>query len=72
MALDPRTPVVAGVGQLVRRPPAEPTPEWVSSAPEPVDMMAEALRSAAADSGAASDLLARADSVRVVSLLSWP
>ncbi|HET6793622.1 MAG TPA: acetyl-CoA acetyltransferase [Acidimicrobiales bacterium] len=72
MALDPRTPVVAGVGQLVRRPAAQPTPEWVSSLSEPVDMMAEALRAAAADSGAGSDLLARADSVRVVSLLSWP
>jgi acetyl-CoA C-acetyltransferase len=65
MALDPRTPVVVGVAQTLRRPddPATATP--------PVDMMAEALRLAADDSGAGATLLGRADSVRVPSVLSW-
>ena len=72
MPLDPRTPVIVGVGQTVRRPPeTAPTAAEVEASAEPVDMMVEALRAAAADSGARSDLLARADSVRVVSLLSW-
>jgi len=64
MALDPRTPVIVGVAQTRRRPdPAEAT--------DPVDMMIEALRLAADDSGAGSALLERADSVRVAAVLSW-
>src|SRR5947207_16009310 len=64
MALDPRTPVIVGVAQTLRRPdPAEAT--------DPVDMMVEALRLAADDSGAGSALLERADSVRVAAVLSW-
>src|SRR5690606_14762942 len=64
MVLDPRTPVLVGVGQWSNRvdrgePPVEPD-----------GMMAEAARRAAADSGAARDLLARADAVRVVSIFS--
>jgi acetyl-CoA C-acetyltransferase len=64
MALDPRTPVIVGVGQLSRR------PEDPSTAPEPVDMMREALERAGADSGA-PDLLRNADSIRVMQLLCW-
>ena len=67
MPLDPRLPVVVGVGQLVRR----PRPEDVPSLAEPADMMVEALRLAAADSGAGDALLQRADSIRIVDLLSW-
>lgn len=67
MTLDPRLPVVVGVGQLLRH----PEPEDVPSLSEPADMMVEALRQAAADSGAGDPLLAKADSVRVVELLSW-
>src|SRR5438067_10180670 len=64
MALDPRTPVIVGVAQTLRRPdPAEAT--------DPFDMMVEALRLAADDSGAGSALLERADSVRVAAVLSW-
>ena len=65
MALDPRTPVIVGVAQTLRRPedPAATTP--------PVDMMADALRLAADDSGAGADLVSRADSVRVAAVLSW-
>src|SRR5688500_8552182 len=67
MPLDPRLPVVVGVGQLLRR----PEPEDVPTLAEPADMMVEALRLAADDSGAGAKLLERADSVRVVELLSW-
>ena len=63
MALDLRTPVVVGVAQTLRRPdPAEAT--------DPVDMMVEALRLAADDSGGRG-LLEKADSVRVAAVLSW-
>jgi acetyl-CoA C-acetyltransferase len=77
MALDPRTPVVVGVGQVVVRPDAATEP---SQRPEPVVLMAEALLEAAADcdgSGPGADapagrtLLRRADSLRVVSPLGW-
>jgi acetyl-CoA C-acetyltransferase len=60
-ALDPRTPVIVGVGQVNRA---------GTEAPEPVDLLAEAAARAGADSGA-ERLLAAADSIRVVRLLSW-
>jgi acetyl-CoA C-acetyltransferase len=54
---------VVGVAQTLRRPdPAEAT--------DPVDMMIEALRLAADDSGGAG-LLEKADSVRAAAVLSW-
>ncbi|MDQ1374182.1 MAG: acetyl-CoA C-acetyltransferase, partial [Actinomycetota bacterium] len=65
MALDPHTPVVVGVGQTLRR------LESAAGASEPVDMMADALRIAADDSGAGNRLLERADSIRVIEVLSW-
>jgi acetyl-CoA C-acetyltransferase len=65
MALDPRTPLIVGVAQTLRRPP-DP-----AAATAPIDMMADALRLAADDSGAGPRLLGRADSVRVPALLSW-
>jgi acetyl-CoA C-acetyltransferase len=71
MAIDPRTPVIAGVGQLVRRPDRLATADDLLAAAEPVEMMAEALRRAQADSGARHDLLVRAGSVRTVAMLSW-
>lgn len=72
MAIDPRTPVIVGVAQSVRRPPeaGELGAAEVAARPEPIEMMAEVLRLAQADSGASADLLARAQSIRVVSLLS--
>ncbi len=63
--LDPRTPVIVGVGQL-DVPAADATPDST----EPVDLIAEALRRAQADSGAAG-LLAGLDSIRIVAMLSW-
>ena len=63
MALDPRTPVLVGAGQLVQR--VEP-----ADALEPVALMAEAARRAAEDAGAPG-LLAKVQSVQVVRLISW-
>ncbi|SDC81982.1 type II toxin-antitoxin system Rv0910 family toxin [Nocardioides lianchengensis] len=63
--LDPRTPVIVGVGQLVQRKPDLSTPR------EPVALSVEALRGAVADSGATADLLAQADLVYAVPSASW-
>jgi acetyl-CoA C-acetyltransferase len=63
VALDPRTPVLIGAGQALHR------AAGLDDAREPVALMAEAVRSAAAD--AKLDGVPAADSVRVVSLLSW-
>ncbi|HYD08590.1 MAG TPA: acetyl-CoA acetyltransferase [Acidimicrobiales bacterium] len=62
MALDPRTPVLVGTGQLSQKVAPE-------EALEPIDMMAEAARRAAEDAGAPG-MLAAVDSVRIVALLS--
>lgn len=64
-SVDPRLPVLVGVGQLNQRVDTGDEPL------EPVAMMAEALRRAGEDSGAGAGLLAAADSVRVVRSLSW-
>lgn len=63
--VDPRTPVLIGAGQLSNR------VDKGATALEPVDLIAEALRRAAEDSGAGSAALTGADTVHVVSLLSW-
>ncbi|RMD83260.1 MAG: hypothetical protein D6815_07050, partial [Candidatus Dadabacteria bacterium] len=55
--VDPRTPVLVGVGAVVQR---EPDPQ---QALEPLELMAQALERAAEDAGK-RDLLARADSIR--------
>src|SRR4051812_17007540 len=65
MAVDPRTPVVVGVGQTLRR------LERAAEATEPLDMMVDALRVAADDSGVGSKLLERTDSIRTIETLSW-
>lgn len=62
--MDPRTPVVVGVGQLNHRDDDRDPP------PEPVDLIVEAVRLAETDSGSSS-LLAAVDSIRVISMLSW-
>ncbi len=64
MALDPRTPVIVGAGQWSNR------VDRGEPAVEPADMMAEALRRAADDSGAGARALVAADAVRVSRSLS--
>lgn len=63
MTLDPRTPVIVGVGQHVQR------AATVEDALDPVALMDLAARAACADAGL--DRTPAADAVRVVSLLSW-
>ncbi|HUP86243.1 MAG TPA: acetyl-CoA acetyltransferase [Acidimicrobiales bacterium] len=66
MPLDPRLPVIVGVGQLTRKPSGS-----VAGIASPPEMMAEALRLAADDSGAGHALLERADSLQCVEAMSW-
>lgn len=74
MALDPRTPVVVGVGQVTNRPDPGIA---LGDRPEPLDLMVTAARVAAHDAagapaGAAGGrLLERADAVAVVASLGW-
>lgn len=63
--VDPRTPVLIGAGQLSNR------VDRGEVALEPVDLMAEALRRAADDSGAGPKAVTGADAVHVVMTLSW-
>ncbi len=63
-SMDPRLPVLVGVGQISNR------VDRGAGVLEPVDLMAEALRRAEADTGT-SGVLAAAESVRVICLLSW-
>ncbi|MCB0980029.1 MAG: hypothetical protein KDB17_05190, partial [Ilumatobacter sp.] len=62
-SLDPRTPVLVGAGQFLHR------AKGLDDALDPVALMAEAVRAAAADAGLAD--VPAADSIRVVGLLSW-
>lgn len=64
MTNNPRNPVIVGVGQFIQR-----TDDF-GSALEPVAMMAEAVREAAADAGADASL-ADVESIRVVDG-AWP
>lgn len=63
--LDPSTPVIIGVGQVVRRGPDPAT------ATEPARMSVEALEAAAEDTGTDGPLLSRADLVYAVPSASW-
>ncbi|GAC1600070.1 MAG: acetyl-CoA acetyltransferase [Acidimicrobiales bacterium] len=63
MAIDPRTPVLVGVGQLTRR-ATSADDVWT-----PVQLIAEAARRADSDAGGA--LLAQTDSVQVVDVMVW-
>ncbi len=71
MALDPRTPVLVGAGQVGAKAELK-TP--ISERPEPADLMAWALEEAAADcegGGSGRRLLDRVQSLRVILPLSW-
>src|SRR5689334_7547990 len=65
MSIDPRTPVVVGAGQTLRR------PTTVDELVEPLDLMVEALERAAEDTGVGRALLEEAQSLRVVESLGW-
>jgi acetyl-CoA C-acetyltransferase len=67
LPIDGRTPVIVGVAQLNRR----PTEAELETASEPVDMMADVVRAAAADAGAADALLERASALRVLRVTEW-
>lgn len=60
--LDPTTPVIVGVGQIVQREPGTD---------DPVTLSVRALREAATDSGAGEALLRDADAVYAVASISW-
>lgn len=60
---DPRTPVVVGVGQCEQR------VDDPATAREPIELLADAARAAAADAGCG--LLGRVDAVGVVQVISW-
>ena len=57
------TPVIVGIGEIIDR------PDNLDEAKEPLALMAEALRAADADAGAA--LLSRAESLEVIAFISW-
>lgn len=63
--MDDTTPILVGAGQLTQR-DVEP-----AAALEPVDMMAECARRAAADAGATDRLLRDLDSISVVNIVAW-
>ncbi|MFL6204974.1 MAG: acetyl-CoA acetyltransferase [Acidimicrobiales bacterium] len=63
--VDPRTPVLIGAGQISNR------VDRGAEVLEPVDLIVEALRRAAADAGAGDAVLTGADAVHTVGLLSW-
>jgi acetyl-CoA C-acetyltransferase len=70
-ALDPRTPVLVGVGQVTNH---LQVGEDLTRRDEPVTLMVHALRRAAEDTGgnaAGRRLLERAQSIRVIVPLSW-
>ncbi|HQU26911.1 MAG TPA: hypothetical protein PLS29_07780 [Acidimicrobiales bacterium] len=68
MALDPRTPVVVGVGQVTVPPDAG---HGYDDRPTPLDLMCDALEAAADDAGAGDALLARLDEVVAISSFVW-
>ncbi len=63
MTLDPRTPVIVGVGQFLHR------ADGIDDALEPVALMEQAALAAASDAGLSGP--PAVDSIRVVGLLSW-
>jgi acetyl-CoA C-acetyltransferase len=62
--LDPRTPVIVGTGQRNQR------TDMGDASLEPVDLIVEAARTAADDTGS-SAIVGAIESVRILSLLSW-
>jgi len=64
VAVDPRTPVIVGAGQVLQR------ATTIAEAGEPAALMVEAIAGAGADAGLGG-IPPAVDSVRIVGLLSW-
>jgi len=62
--VDPRSPCIIGVAQMISRPENGP-------APEPLAMWEQTCRDAAADASAAGDVLAAVESLQIVYCQSW-
>ena len=62
MSIDPRTPVIVGVGQVTQK------LEDPSAGSEPIDLLAEAGRTALADSGGRNLTV---DTISVAAIISW-
>ena len=62
MSIDPRTPVIVGVGQVTQK------LEDPSAGSEPIDLLAEAGRTALADSGGRNLTV---DTIAVAAIISW-
>ncbi|HEX4243991.1 MAG TPA: hypothetical protein VHY77_00370, partial [Acidimicrobiales bacterium] len=78
-SVDPRTPVIVGVGQVTNRRDPDPSADLVGR-PEPVELMVTALLRAVEDcdgsepggtSPAGSELLKHLGSIRVIPPFSW-
>ncbi len=78
-SVDPRTPVIVGVGQVTNRRDADPDADLVGR-PEPTELMVSAVlsavedcdgRGAGASSPAGCALLKRTDSIRAIPPFSW-
>ena len=67
VAVDPRTPVIIGVGQVTQRPDGVDPPDPES--PDATALMAEAIHLALSDAGGLA--LGRVDALAVVNTLSW-
>ncbi|MFT7608798.1 MAG: acetyl-CoA C-acetyltransferase [Candidatus Aldehydirespiratoraceae bacterium] len=66
MTIDPRTPVIIGVAQLSQKPAID---DQLINAPDPIDLMTEAIRQAAADAAGAdvaADLINTIDTIAVI------
>jgi acetyl-CoA C-acetyltransferase len=70
MVLDPRTPVLVGVGQVTERPGED---RDTNGRHEPLELMVRAVRAALADAGGTSSrLLSAVGSIRAVRSAQWP
>jgi acetyl-CoA C-acetyltransferase len=64
--IDPRAPVIVGVGQAIQR------PKGFEGSQDPISLAVSALRSAGEDSGTGEELLRGAGSIAHVATISWP
>jgi len=68
MPVDPRTPVLVGVGQVVHHPTPNAT---YDTQPHPLDLMVEALECASRDAGNERRVLESVDEIVAVGSFSW-